>query len=144
MRNSSIKLIQLLIHPLLGIFAHLVRELVVSPWLVGVRYGITSLLGGVESSRERDIIVVLGSPRGVSAPRLVPTGLKITAPLGGSIQRNVSSPNEGLLVWRVRNEWPQLRGLLVLWVPLSIRHGWIKRDIAAPHLLELGRRWYLS
>ena len=107
MRHSSIKLVRLLIHPLLGILAHLAGELAVSPWLVGVTCGISALLGGVESSCERDITKVLGSPRGINAPRLVPIGLKITASLGGSIQRNISSPNEGLLVWRVRNEWPQ-------------------------------------
>ena len=109
MRHSSIKLVWLLIHPLFGILAHLAGELVVSPWLVGVRCGISALLGGVESSHERDIAEVLGSPRGVSAPRLVPTRLEITAPLGGSIQRNISSPDERLLVRQVRNEWPQLR-----------------------------------
>ena len=70
--------------------------------------------------------------------------LWITAPLGGSSQRNISSLDDGLRIWQVRNKWPQLRGLLILWVPLSIRRGWIKRDIVAPHLLELGQRWYLS
>ena len=99
MRHSRIEMVQLLIHPLLGILAHLAGELVVSPWLVGVRCGKSALLGGVESSRERDIAEVLGSPRGISAPRLVPTGLKVTAPLGGSIQRNISSPDVRLLVW---------------------------------------------
>lgn len=67
--------------------------------LVGVRCGKFALLGGVESSGERDIAEVLGSPRGVSAPRLVPTRLKVTTPLGGSIQRNIPSPNVRLLVW---------------------------------------------
>jgi len=144
MRHSIIKLVRLWIHPLLGIWAHLARELVVSPWLVGIRDVIPTLLGGVESSYERDITKILGSPRRINAPRLVPTGLRITAPLGGSSQRNISSPDDGLLIRKVRNKWPQLRGLLILWVPLSIRHGWSKMDIAAPHLLELGRRWYLS
>jgi hypothetical protein len=122
MRYSGIELVRLLIHPLLGILAHLVRELVVSPCLglVDVRCGESALLGGVESSRERDIAEVLGSPRGISAPRLVPTRLKVTAPLGVSIQRNISSPDVRLLVWRVRNECPQLRGLLILLVPLSV------------------------
>ena len=114
MRHSSIKLVRLLIHPLLGILAHLARELVVSPWLVGVRYGISTLLGGLESSRERDITEVLRSSRGINAPRLVPTRLWIIAPLRGSSQRNISSPNDGLLIWKVRNKWPQLRGLLIL------------------------------
>ena len=68
MRHSRIKLVRLLIHPLLGILAHLAGELVVSPWLVGIRCDIFALLGGVESSRERDIAEVLGSPRGISAP----------------------------------------------------------------------------
>ena len=119
MRHSRIKLVRLLIHPLLGILAHLAGKLVVSPWLVGVRDSIPTFLGGVESSRERDIAKILRSPRGISAPRLVPTRLKVTAPLGGSIQRNIPSPNVRLLVWRVRNKWPQLRGLLVLLVTLS-------------------------
>ena len=121
MRHSGIKLVWLLIHPLLGILPRLAGELVVSPrlGLVGVRCGKSALLGGVESSRERDIAKILRSPRGISAPRLVPTKLKVTTPLGGSIQRNIPSLDVRLLVWRVRNKWPQLRGLLVLLVPLS-------------------------
>ena len=99
MRHSSIKLVRLLIHPLLGILAHLARELVVSPWLVGLRCVISALLGGVESSHERDITKVLGSPRGISAPRLVPTRLKVIAPLGGSIRRDIPNPDVRLLVW---------------------------------------------
>jgi hypothetical protein len=79
--------------------AHLARELVVSPWLVGVGCDISALLGGVESSYERDITKVLVSPRGINAPRLVPIGLKMAAPLGGSIHRNISSPDNGLLLW---------------------------------------------
>ena len=101
MRHSGIKLVCLLIHPLLGILARLARELVVSPHLglVGVRYGKSTLLGGVEASRERDIAEILRSPRGISAPRLVPTRLKVTAPLGGSIHRDIPSPDVRLLVW---------------------------------------------
>ena len=82
-RHSSIELVWLLIDPLLGILAHLLKKLVISPWLIGGRSGIPALLGGVESSHERDVTIVLGSPRGVSAPKLVPTGLKITAPHRG-------------------------------------------------------------
>ena len=99
MRHSIVELVRLLIHPLLGILAHLAGELVVSPWLVGVRCGVSTLLGGVESSHERDVTVVLGSPRGISAPRLVPTRLKVTASLGGSIQRDIPSPGVRLLIW---------------------------------------------
>ena len=82
MRHSGIKLVRLLIHPLLGILACLVRELGVSPYLglVGVSCGKFALLGGVESSCKRDIAKILGSPRGISAPRLVPTRLKVTTP----------------------------------------------------------------
>ena len=138
LRHSGVKLVRELIHPLLGMLAHLARKLVISPWLVGVRSVIPTLLGGVESSCERDITKILSSPRNMNARRLVPTRLWITAPWRGSSQRNISSPDDGLLIRQVRNKWPQLRGLLILWVPLSIRCGWIKRDIAAPHLLELG------
>jgi hypothetical protein len=121
MRHSGIKLVHLLIHPLLGILAHLARELGISPrlGLVGVSCSKSALLGGVEASRKRDIAEILRSPRGISAPRLVPTRLKVTAPLGGSIQRDIPSPDVRLLVWQVRNKWPQLRGLLVLFVTLS-------------------------
>ena len=121
MRHSGIKLVRLLIHPLLGILARLAGELGVFPHLglVGVSCGKSALLGGVESSHERDISEILGYPRGISAPRLVLTRLKDTVPLGGSIQRNIPSPDLRMLVWRVRNEWPQLRGLLVLLDTLS-------------------------
>ena len=84
MRHSEIKLVHLLIHPLLGILACLAEELCISPYLglVGVWRGKSALLGGVEASRERDIVEILRSPRGISATGLVPTRLKVTAPLG--------------------------------------------------------------
>ena len=132
LRHSGIELVRKLIHPLLEICAHLASILVVPPWLVGVRSGVPTLLGGIEASCERDITDILSSPRSINAPRLVPTGLWVTAPYWGSSQRNVSSTDDGLLIRRVRNKWPHLRGSLILWVPLSIRHGWIKRSIAAP------------
>ena len=80
LRHSSVKLVLELIHPLLGIWAQLAGIMVVPPWLVGVRSGIPTLLGGVEASRERDITEILSSPRSINAPRLVPTRLWITAP----------------------------------------------------------------
>ena len=121
MRHSRIKSVRLLIHPLLGILAHLARELGISPCLglVGVCCGKSVLLGGVEASCEREIAEILRSPRDISAPGLVPTRLKVTAPLGGSIQRDILSLDVRLLVWRVRNKWPQLRGLLVVLATLS-------------------------
>ena len=75
LRHSLIELVLRWIHPLLGIGAHLARILVIPPWLVGVRSGIPALLGGIESSCERDRTDILSSPRSIDAPRLVPTGL---------------------------------------------------------------------
>ena len=66
------------------------RKLVIPPWLVGVRSGIPALLGGIESSCERDRTEILSSPRSINAPRLVPTGL--------SSQRSVASTYDGLLI----------------------------------------------
>ena len=80
LRHSGIELVRKLIHPLLGICAHLASILVVPPWLVGVRSGVPTLLGGIESSCERDITNILSSPRSINAPRLVPAGLWVTAP----------------------------------------------------------------
>ena len=101
MRHSKINLVRLLIHPLLGILARLAGELGVSPHLglVGVSYGKSALLGGVEASYKRDIAEILRSPRGISSPTLVPTRLKVTTPLGGSIRRDITSPDIRLLIW---------------------------------------------
>ena len=84
LRHSDVKLVRELIHPLLGIWAQLAGKSVVSPGLVSIRSSIPTLLGGVESSRERDITEILGSPRSINAPRLVPSRLWITSPLRGS------------------------------------------------------------
>ena len=121
MRHSRTKLVRLLIHPLLGILACLAGELCISPrlGLVGVCCGKSALLGGVEASYERDIAKILRSPRGISALGLVPTRFKVTAPLGGSIRRDITSPDIRLLIWRVRNKFLQVRGLLVLLETLS-------------------------
>ena len=90
LRHALIELVLRWIHPLLGIEAHLTRKLGIPPWLVGVRSGIPALLGGIESSCERDRTDILSSPGSINAPRLVPTGL--------SSQRSVSSTYAGLLI----------------------------------------------
>jgi hypothetical protein len=74
--------------------------------LVGVQCGKSALLGGVDASCKSDIAEILRSPRGISASGMVPTRLKITAPLGGSIQRDITSPDIRLLIWRIRNKCP--------------------------------------
>jgi hypothetical protein len=98
LRHCGVKLVWKLIHPLLGIWAQLAGIRVVPPWLVGVWSSIPTLLGGVKSSYEREITEILSSPRNMNAPKLVPTRLWITAPWQGSSQRNISSPDDGLLI----------------------------------------------
>ena len=76
-----------MVYPLLGILAHLVGELSISPYLglVGIWYGKSTLLGRVKPSHKGDVTKILRTPRSISAPGLNPTRLVVTAPLGGSI-----------------------------------------------------------
>ena len=117
-RHSGIRVVHIWIHPLLGILTHLIGQLSVSSHLrlTGVRHGISSLLGRIEPSDKGDITKVLRTPRSISAPRLSPTRLIITAPLGGSNGKDITCSNIGLLTGYVRNEWPHIKGFLVLFL----------------------------
>ena len=120
---------------------HLIGKLSVSSHLrlIGVRHGISSLLGRIEPFDKGDITIVLRTPRSISSPRLSPTRLIITASLRGSNWKDITRPNIGLFVGYIRSEWPPVKGLLVLLLKdLSRLCGWIKRDITTPHLLNVG------
>ena len=128
------------VHPLLGILAHLVGELSVSPHLglIGIWHGISTLLGRIKPSDKGDITKTLRTSRSISDPRLSPTRLIITAPLGGRNWKDITCPNIGLLIWYIRNKWPHVKGLLVL----LLRD--LSRDITAPHLLDIGQGLHWS
>ena len=147
-RHSGIRVVHIWIHPLLGILTHLIGKLSVSSHLglMGVRRGISSLLGRIEPFEKGDITKVLRTPRSISAPRLRPIRLIITAPLGGCNGKDVPRSNIGLLVGHIRNEWPHIEGFFVLLLlrDLSRVCGWIERDITAPHLLDARQGLYQS
>lgn len=145
-RHSRIGLVRRRVHPLLGILAYLVGELSVSPHLglIGIWHGISTLLGRIKPSDKGDITKTLRTSESISAPRLNPTKLIITTPLGGSNWRDIARPNIGLLVWHIRNKWPCVKGLLVLLEDLSKLRGWIKRGITAPYLLNIRRGLHRS
>ena len=146
-RHSGIWVVHIGMHPLFGILTHLVRRLSISSHLrlTGVRHSISSLLGMIKTSFQGDITKVLGTARSISAPRLRPTSLIIFSPLGGSNGKDITCPNDRLLIGYVRNVWPHIKGLLVLLLRgISKVCGWIKRNIIAPHLLDIGQRLYQS
>lgn len=86
-RHLGIVCVHILVYALLGILAHLARELSISPHfrLIGVSHGKSTLLGRVKPSHEGDVTNILRTPKSISALGLNPTRLVVTAPLGGSI-----------------------------------------------------------
>ena len=70
---------------------------------------------------------------------LRPTGLIIVAPLGGGNGKDITCSNIRFLIRCIRNVWPHIEGLLVLLLKdFSKVCRWVRRDVIAPHMLDIG------
>ena len=142
-RHSWIQVICIRIHPLLGIWTHLIGILSISSHLklIVVRHSIIPLLRRIKISGYRDVTRVLISPRCIGAPRLRPTSLIVASPLWGRKRKDITWSYKGLLVRYVGNVWSHIDGLFMLLLgDLSNVCKWIGGNIIAPHLLDIERR----